>query len=673
MTDDTEIPRRKFVYSASAVALSAGIAGCGTGTDSGGGDDDGSGGSGGSSGGSGGSSGGSGGSSGGGSQEGVPDEIPVQWWAPFEEEYFSDTDVVEKTPQELDDHGPTHTAVRGQPLDPITEAFAHDEEPWMREHALMIQRSFTDLGVPVELVSMPLNSLYDDNWRDDIGLSTVVSMNTHGPDPQRGLDPHPYQGRMHASNPSNSMNYWNDQVHELLEQSITQVSDRQKRIEAVHELQDVGSRDMYINTTGFADIITAMNTDRFTGYVGTPGNGHTRDSFVWTNVNVQPQTDKTTFVKGVTASANSLNIGYGTGGPGVKRLTNVYDGLFDASPQLEIVPALATGREAVDDTTVDVELREGVTWHDGESFGPDDVKFTVDMFIETNTTEMNTFVDPVESVEVLSNSGGGSVRFNLSRPDAGFLTFRLVRGVIFPKHIWENVDNPNQHSPDPPIGTGPFQFENWEQGTRMELSKWEDHWMWDDDIRRELVGEEWFEPGDGIDSLVWANVANTDALLGALQEGSIDAIAVSLSNSQAERVAQASGIEKRTARNYGALDVHINHQVPLIRDKEFRQAWGHAVDKEGFIEGVLEGRGTVQPTGGNNIAPILGNWYNEEAYQYEYDVELARTRLEKAGYTWNDDGTLVWPDGEAWAAFHERIQQENTSKTREELGQPDFS
>lgn len=643
------INRRKFVYSASAAAFTASIAGCGgIGNDGGDTPTEGE------------------------SQEGVPDEIPPQWWAPFEEEYFSDTETVEKTEEMLDQHGPEHTAVRGQPLDPIFIAFGNDDETWMREHALAVQQSFMELGVPSELDEMPVSVLYDENWRDDVGLATTISMNTHGPDPQRGLDPNPFLDRAHPSNPSNSMNYWNDEASELIEEQIKEIEDQERRIELVHEAQDILSEDMYLQTTGFADAISVMNTNEFTGWVGTPGNGHTQDSFIWSNVNVQPQTDETTLVKGVSQEMENLNISYGAGDWKAKVLTNVYDGLMDASPDFDLVPGLATNMEAVDDTTVEVDLREGVTWHDGESFGPEDVKFSAEYYAETNSTQQPAFYDPIDSVEILSETGGGSVRFNLIEPDAGFLTYRAVRSIIYAKHYWENVDDPVNHNPDPAIGTGPFRVESWEPGQRLVLSKWEDHWLWDEDIRREQIGDQ-FEPGDGVDEIRYVNVGNTDSLIGALQDGSIDCIGEGLTNPQADRAAESDGVEKKTQENYAALDIHINHCVALIRDKEFRHAWAMSFDKEGFFENTLGGNGTVQPTGGNNLAPIIGDWYNPDAHQFDFDVEEARSRLEKAGYTWDNEGTLRWPNGEAWAAFHERIQQENTSKTREDLGQPDFS
>lgn len=560
-----------------------------------------------------------------------------------------------------------YTAVEGEPLDPIRISFGNDDTPWMREHALMIQSSFEEIGVPTNLESVPVNVLYDEHWPVDTGHTDHVTMNVHGPDPQRGLDPNPYLMRMHPETGGNYYNYWNEEVTALLDEETQEVSDAERRAELVREVQALGHEDAYIISMGFPDVITAANTANWTGYVPTPGNGTTQDSFIWTQVNLQPQTDDAVWVKGVTDEMNGLNIAWGSGGAEEKRLTNIYDGLADASPQLEIAPALATDWEATDDTTVEMELREGVEWHDGESFGPDDVKFTVELYQEYNATAQGPFYGPIDSVEVLSESGGGSVRFNLKQPDAPFLTQRVVRSVILPKHRWEDVDNPSQHNPETPVGTGPFKFVDWEQGTRFEVEKHENHWVWDEDVRQELLGE-YFEPGDGVDGVVWANVGNVDALIGALQQGDIDAVGTTLSNDQADRAA-GGGVEKQTAKNFAALDVHLNHIVPLIRDKEVRKAVSHSVDKQGFFDSVLGGRGTVSP-GQTLIAPLMEEWHNSELEPYAFDRDEARAILRRAGYG-TQDGTLVWPEGDAWDAFVERVEDGHAD--REDLDQPDFS
>ena len=562
-----------------------------------------------------------------------------------------------------------YAAIEGQPLDEVRISFGNDDTPWMREHALMIQTSFEEIGVPTTLESVPVNVLYDEHWPVDTGHIDPVTMNVHGPDPQRGLDPNPFLMRMHPETGGNYYNYWNEEITELLNEETAEVADADRRAELVHEIQSLASEDAYIISSGFPDVITAANTIDWSGYVPTPGNGTTQDSFIWSQVNLQPETDETVWVKGVTNSMNSTNIAWGTGGAEEKRLLNIYDGLADASPELEIVPALATDWDAVDETTVEMELRDGVEWHDGESFGPQDVKFTVELFQEYNATSQGPFYTPIDEVEILSESGGGSVRFNLSSPDAPFLTQRIVRSVILPEHRWSDVDSPSQHNPDPPIGTGPFKFVDWEPGTRFEVEKHESHWMWDDNVRNDLLGDEFFNPGDGIDGIVWANVGNVDALIGALQQGDIDAVGTTLSNDQADRAAQTDGIEKQTANNFAVLDTHLNHIVPLIRDKEFRQAISHSVDKEGFFESVLGGRGTVAEAQ-NLISPLMEQWHNPDAPGYEFNREEARTILQRAGYT-TQNGTLAWPSGDAWDAFTERVEDGHAG--REELGQADFS
>nr|WP_255681828.1 ABC transporter substrate-binding protein [Natrinema sp. SYSU A 869] len=535
----------------------------------------------------------------------------------------------------------------------------------MREHALMVKRGLNELGMAVGLNDRPLNQLYAQSWKTR-GLEAVISMSTHGPDPQRGLDPNPLLMRATEGSLSNYDNYHNPELQAVLTEQA-QTTDREEREELVDRAQELFAEDVGALITLYPNIITAVNTERWSGYVETPGNGPTMDSFVWTEVNLQPEADNRTYVKGVTTSMNSLNLPWAAGGAEANRLTFIYDGLFDATPDLDVVPALATGGGFVDDTTVELTLREGVEWHDGEAFTAEDVKFTVELYQEYSSTSQVPFYEPIESVEIL---GDHEVRFNLANPDASFMTQRVVRSVILPKHRWEDVDNPSQHNPDAPVGTGPFQFENWEQGTRFEASRNEGHWMFDDDWRTDALGDQ-AERGPGVDSVIWINVSNVDALIGSLQSGAIDAIGTTLSDLQADRAANTDGIEKLSVGSYAPLNAKLMFSCPPIRDKEFRIALSKAVDSEGFVEDFLQGQATVPS--GENLISSLTQWHNPETTDYNYDTEEARTILEQAGYTWDSDDNLRFPNGEAWGAFVERIQPENSHKRRSDLDQPDFS
>ena len=625
--------RRRYLAATSAVLGTGALAGCS-----------------GSSGGGGG--GGSGSSSTPDVPEGTPETVETQYWREWE--------TIDADEPPLD-----YSATAGAALEPVPLEFSSEDDPWMREHALMVQRGLNDLGVNVELNDRPLNQLYAQSWATK-GLEAVISMSTHGPDPQRGLDPNPLLMRRSAGSLSNYDNYYHPELQDVLTEQA-QTTDRGSREELVNQAQEIFAEDVGALITLFPDVITAVNTENWTGYVKTPGNGPTKDSFVWSEVNLQPETDDSTYVKGVTTSMNSLNLPWAAGGAEAKRLTYIYDGLFDANPDLEVVPALATGGGFVDDTTVELTLREGVEWHDGEPFTAEDVKFTVELYQEYSSTSQVPFYEPIDSVEVL---GDHEVRFNLTNPDAAFMTQRVVRSVIIPKHRWEDVDNPSQHNPENPIGTGPFQYENWEQGTRFEVSRNEGHWMFDDQYRADTLGDR-AESGPGIDSVIWINVGNIDSMIGSLQGGEIDAVGTTLSNSQADRAANSDSIEKMSSGNFAPLDTKLMFSCPLIRDKEFRVALSKAVDAEGFAESVLQGQADV-PSGENPISELT-QWHNPDTTDYSFNVEEARTVLQQAGYTWDSNDNLRYPNGEAWGAFVERIQPENTHMRRSELDQSDFS
>lgn len=584
---------------------------------------------------------------------GVPRTVETKYWHDWP------TVDADAPPMEYD-------ATAGAALDPVTLEFSTEDDPWMREHAFTVQRAFRELGVPTTLDNRPLNQLYAQSWSTE-GLENMVSMSTHGPDPQRGIDPNPLLMRRHESSPSNYDNYWHPELNELLAEQRRLTGERERRKELVDRAQAIFAEDVGGLITLVPDVVTAANTDKWDGYVMTPGNGPTGDAFQWTEVNLQPQAGETAFVKGTSVSMNSLNLPWAAGGAEAKRLTYLYDGLFDVSPSLGVIPALATSAEFVDDTTVEMTLREGVTWHDGEPFTAEDVTFTVEFYEEYSSTSQAPFYEPIRSVSALDDY---RVRFELEWPDASFLTQRVVRSVVLPKHRWEDVTTPTQYNPDAPVGTGPFEFGSWSQSSKLVLHRFDDHWMWDGDWRAEHLGDG-ARSGPGIDRVIWVNVGNINALIGGLQNGEIDAVAGRLSNTQAERAAEESGVERMVADNFAPLDTKLMFSAPLVRDKEFRVALAKSVDKAGFVEQVLQGRATVPP--GENFISDLMAWHNPDTRDYRYDVEEARAVLSRAGYTWDRHGNLRFPNGDAWSAFVERVQNGNCHRRRTDLGQPNFA
>ena len=98
-------------------------------------------------------------------------------------------------------------------------------------------------------------------------------------------------------------------------------------------------------------------------------------------------------------------------------MTSVYDTLtyLDAAdPTFPTKGRLAKEWTFTEPTKFDMVLHEGVTFHGGEDFSAEDVKWTIDYVMNPDTKSPNaTFLSQVDSVEVLDPV---TIRFNLNRP-----------------------------------------------------------------------------------------------------------------------------------------------------------------------------------------------------------------------------------------------------------------
>ncbi len=155
-----------------------------------------------------------------------------------------------------------------------------------------------------------------------------------------------------------------------------------------------------------------------------------------------------------------------------------------------IVNGLASGDPTYspDFTSVTIPLRQGVTWSDGEPFTAADVVYAVETMMNTENLGVHTFfVDNVDSVTATDDY---TVVFQLKAPNSRFHTTFLDRWGctrIFPKHIWEQQDDPVQFTFNPYIGCGPYKLHSYDpQGA---WTAWEKRDDWDKSPTGILYGE----------------------------------------------------------------------------------------------------------------------------------------------------------------------------------------
>ncbi|MCF6341511.1 MAG: ABC transporter substrate-binding protein [Bacteroidales bacterium] len=148
---------------------------------------------------------------------------------------------------------------------------------------------------------------------------------------------------------------------------------------------------------------------------------------------------------------------------------NVFEGLTRFNSSGEVIPALAQSWDISEDGLVyTFNLPSGVTFHDGTTFDAEDVKFSLDRArAEDSTNAKKNIFEGIDTVEALD---ANTVRITLTKPDGLFL-FQMAKGdavIVAPESAADNATNP--------IGTGPFKFDDWVQGDRVELSKYEGYW-----------------------------------------------------------------------------------------------------------------------------------------------------------------------------------------------------
>ncbi|MEM5582646.1 ABC transporter substrate-binding protein [Roseibium sp. AS2] len=290
------------------------------------------------------------------------------------------------------------------------------------------------------------------------------------------------------------------------------------------------------------------------------------------------------------------------------------DKLVDITPDLEIVPQLATGWSWSDDGKVlTMDLRDGVTFHDGTPFDAEAVKANIERSKTMPESRRKSEVKSIESVDV---SGPLQVKFNLTAPDATLLaqfadrsgmmmspTAAAAAGVDFGAN---------------PVCSGPFKFVERVQQDRIVLGKYDGYWNAD---------------AINFDTVTFLPIPDTTVRLANLRSGDLDM----LERLAATDVASVKGDDalsyaEAVSLGYQGITVNINNTEkgdnPFGNDAKIRQAFSLSLDRDAINQVVFEG--AFAP--GNQPFPPTSPWYDKDYPVPARDVAKAKELLKEAGY-----------------------------------------
>lgn len=327
-------------------------------------------------------------------------------------------------------------------------------------------------------------------------------------------------------------------------------------------------------------------------------------------------------------SPDSLNPGNGILAEAYAIYEIVYDTPVGLDLEGDYVPELATDWSVSEDgLTWTMTLVDDAVFHDGTPLTSEDVKFSLELWRDT---EDFPFLPSYPDVFTVEAPDPTTVVLTTESPIGNFES-RMVFMYIVPKHLWEGESDPVAFENAEMIGTGSFQLAEHRQGEFVRLEANDDYW----------AGR------PNVDEVIFQTIENPDARVTALRNGDVDMI-TELPNTAIPTLEGDANVAVVTGDPLapGLTDVFFNivpddlcpadgvcSGHPALQDLQVRLALAHAIDKQQLIDVALLGLGTpgisLTPTG-------LGDFFNSSLEDYPFDLTQAASILDDAGYVDSD-------------------------------------
>lgn len=526
--------------------------------------------------------------------------------------------------------GGTTTTTAGTPSGELTRVpevnfvtWTQSGSPDVFEASRIIADNLEDLGLSISLdpqqFPQPIISTLFESREFDISAISYVGTAVR-------LDPSFYLNTVLHSDGIESGG-WNFSAYDSEE--FDQLSDTQQstleqeaRREAVYEAQQLAYEDQAVTVYNSPDTSIGLNTQRFERPAETvPGEGLLG---MYSLTRIQGKNGNSTLTlpqaRNTFGAINPLAVQEAEVN---EFLRPMYDTLMRVAPDGRAAPWIIDDITFEDDTTATVTLTDGLTFHDGEPVTAEDVKFSFDYQRENEAPYVFTYIEPVDSMEVVDDL---TVQFNLVEPYAPFQMLTLGLVPIIPTHIWEDVDEPTEFANDQPVGSGPFEFSRRQEGSLLEYNAVKDH-----------------PQAPNIDRLRIRLFGNMSSAQQALLNGELDGISEIPTTLQGD-VDNNQSVELYFKPSHSIVTmVHNMRRGMPYSDRAFRRAVAHAVPNEGISQQIYDGN---SDPGGSIISSANEFWHNPDVGHFTFDKEQARATLREAGYDWDDDGRLLMPAGD---------------------------
>lgn len=281
----------------------------------------------------------------------------------------------------------------------------------------------------------------------------------------------------------------------------------------------------------------------------------------------------------------------------------VYDTLISFTPELVAAPGLAESWEFTDDLTLVLNLREGVTFHDGTAFDAEAVKFNLE-----RANAEDSKVSDLKSIDSVTVIDPLTVEVNLSHADTSILLALSDRGgmMVSPTAVGLDEENYSQN----PVGAGPYKMVNRIPNGEITLEAYENYWE---------------EGKPYLDKMIVKIMPDENTRINALKSGEVNFIwniapgniASLESDSKIELIGDVASQFKT---------IYINADMEPLENKAVRLAIQYGINREALLQAINFGKG--EPA--YQLFPSEF-WASDKDMKIEYNPEKAKEILKDAG------------------------------------------
>ena len=321
---------------------------------------------------------------------------------------------------------------------------------------------------------------------------------------------------------------------------------------------------------------------------------------------------ETTVIVAQGADAKTLDPAASNDVPSHRVTLQIYDNLV-AREGTKLVPGLAESWTQVDPLTLDLKIRKGVKFHNGDPLTVNDVVFSL-IKVKNDPSMMSFFVD-VDKIEALNDE---TVRITTKKPFGplvGYLA-HYGAGILSEKAVTEAGKSYGQH----PVGTGPFKFESWASGDRIVLK----------------ANPDYYQGKPAIDTLIFRTIPEGTNRTIALETKEVD-IAVDIEAMDHDMVRNHPDLKLLQKPALTMNYVGFNTTKPPFDKKEVRQAIAYAIDLQSMVDAIYLGAATPASS---PVAPAVFG-HNKDLKVRKQDITKAKELLAQAGYP-NGFKAKIW-------------------------------